>query len=240
MASRPTSPRRQSGRGSLRPGPGIIRAWLDTVLKYMLYGLEIERRLCEQRDWTWRFRPPRLESFGRVREHVVAEAWPNLDQFLEFHPQLSPLIEAHDQGVARLKDDCRAYHDALIGSEALQSVYRRIAAECPAVLGSDISRFFGAYSTEEDFLGVLAEEIVNNKDHLPSHFADAPLWNRYKDQFLGVREDPVAQPLFRATTAAGEDVRAAAAELLEALRQAQSDLSLRFDVPLVSELSVSR
>ncbi len=240
MAVRRTSARRQSGRRPLRPGPGIIRAWFDTVLKYLLYGLQVELRQCERGDWTWRFRPPGLESFGLVREHVVAEAWPNLDQFVEFHRQVSPLIEVHDRSVEKLKASCQAYHNALIGSEALKSVYRMITAEPPATLGAEISRFFGAYSTEEDFLGVLAEEIVNNKHRLPSYYADAPLWNRYRDQILAVREDPAVQPHFRATVAAGEEVKAAAAQLIEALRQTQSELSWRFDVPLVSELTASR
>ena len=103
---------------------------------------------------------------------MVADAWDNLDQFLLFHPEVVRYIEAHDTGVQKLLECCRAYQDALVQSPALRNLYERMARECPETLGGQIPDYFGAYSEKEDFLAVLAENIVNNFEKLPSYYRD--------------------------------------------------------------------
>jgi hypothetical protein len=52
-------------------GPHIVRAWFDTVFHYALRGLENERSLLVDRNWTFRFRSRALEYLGPLIEHCA-------------------------------------------------------------------------------------------------------------------------------------------------------------------------
>ncbi len=219
-------------------GPNIVRAWFDTVFRYLLHGLEVERRLLERHDWTWQFRPPGLKSLGAVRQHVMPEASQNLDQFLGFHPEMARLAEKHDACVDELAEQCGAYHDALVRSPKLRGLFQQITAECGSTLGEEVSRYFGAYADPEDFLAVLAANIINSVGEEPSYYATAKLWNHYRTDLLHLRLVPAIRPRYEATTLAGQELAHAVDSLLDNLRQVQSALSLTYDVPFVQEVSV--
>src|SRR5439155_22430286 len=114
-----------------------------------------------------------------------------------------------------------------------RNLYKSIAAEATSTLGTDVSNFFGAYSKEEDFIAILAEDLVNNTKEQPSHYATSRLWNHYRDQLTAVLDEP-------GLAAHQKHVGDAASAFLKAVealdgyfRTVRSELSLTFDLPFV-------
>jgi hypothetical protein len=215
-------------------GPNIVRAWFDTVLNPLLYGLSVERNVLTSGDWTWRFRPPRLLSLVPIREHLVAED--NLEQFLVFHPECRRPIEGHDHCVESLFRACQSFHRALAESAAFQEAYDRTTAQVPLAPGSSVSDLFGA-ALPEDHLNVIAEYVVNNTAKLPNYYKTAPLWNQYSAEFVRVRESDAVRPHWEATDNAGAQLAGAVDELATAIRAVREGLSLEYDVPFVYQIS---
>jgi hypothetical protein len=216
-------------------GPNIVRAWFDTVFQPALNGLASERSFLTRQNWTWRFDSSSLEYIGPLRARLPGGAADNLDQFLSFHPHCALFVNEHDKCVLRLQDECRAFQKTLVESPRLHDIFHEIAAEVPVTLGSEIISFFGAFRTESDFISVLAEDIVNNTEILPRHYANAPLWNKYRARIVAVTEDPALAAHKRATMDAGKDLLAAVNNLDAALREIRSELSTAFDVPIYAE-----
>ena len=167
-------------------GPNIVRAWFDTVFQYALRGLDSERGFLTRRNWTFRFPTRTLEYLGPLAEHVPAAARANLEQFVSFFPQAGAKISDHDVCEHQLEESCRVYLTAILESEDFRKTFESIASEAPRALGREFSGHFGAYSSEADFMGVLAEYLINNVERLPSHYSTAELWNRYGRRFLPV------------------------------------------------------
>lgn len=250
-------------RTKKRPfGPNVVRAWFDTVLNYLLRGLDMERDLLQRQNWTWRFRPEGLESFLPVRQYVAPEAWPNLKQFLAFHPEAEVLIARHDQGVEKLGEACRSYHHALLAGGALQAEHRRLvecmmreeairqavgpleaklrpeAAERLGTSGGDIGGHFGACFDEDDRMAVLAEYVVNGIGELPSYYSTSRLWGYLREGLLALRGRPDLAPYYEATVAAGAELLGAVDSLMVHLSRTRSVLSETYDVPIVAELAL--
>ena len=221
-------------------GPNIVRAWFDTVFHYALRGLENERDFLVRRNWTYRFRKRSLEYLGPVAEHLPAEARENLEQLISFFPEVSAAIEEHDKRERQLQDNCRAYMDAILKDSSFQKAFESVASEAPHTLGRQFGEHFGAYSAEEDFMGLLAEYLVNNVENLPSQYATAELWNRYRESFLTSVSTSELNSFREAVERSGVALFDAVNELTSLLRTTRSDLSLEFDVPYVAELSSVR
>lgn len=221
-------------------GPNIVRAWFDTVFQPLLRGLEMERGVLARKNWTWEFWRPSLRSLAPVREHVSAEAWDNLEQLLSFHPELTPPIDEHDRRVQELFESCQAFHYALVSSPELRNLWKQIAEECPRTVGGEPRNHFGAYSTDEEFIAVLADYVVNNVSQQPAHYATSKLWNHYRERLTALRELPGIRPYEERTTSAGEKLAQAVEALLAVLRKTRSDLSIAYDLPFVAETAVLR
>jgi hypothetical protein len=222
-------------------GPNIVRAWFDTVIQPALHGLETEQSFLARKNWTFRFHPPSLEFIGPLREHLPSRAVENLDQFLSFFPAIGSSVGQHDRLVEALLAECRAFHAALAMSPRMREVYRRIAEDAPAKLGKDISRHFGAYSKETDFIGVLAELLVNNTpEQLPPHYSTAELWSRYRDWLTPIVQDGDPANHRQRAQRAGTKLLKAVNTLRDELRGTRSQLSLDFDVPYVAEAMAVR
>jgi hypothetical protein len=216
-------------------GPNIVRAWFDTVFQPALHGLASERSFLTKRNWTWRFNTSSLEYIGPLRARLPGGAADNLDQFLSFHRHCEVFVNEHDTSVLRLQDECRAFHVALVESPRLHDVFREIAIDAPVTLGSDIGSFFGAFHAEKDFIAVLAEDIVNNHETLPGHYANAPLWNKYRTRIVAVVEDPALAAHKQTTMNAGGDLLRDVDNLDSVLRETRSELSVEFDVPIYAD-----
>src|ERR1700722_19991026 len=213
-------------------GPNIVRAWFDTVFRYALQGLGTEFTLLANRSWTFRFNTRTLEYIGPLTEHLSAPAKENLDQFIHFFPQVGEKISEHDQGCRQLENSCLRYWTAIQESELFRRVFEEVASEAPVAFGREFNCHFGAYSSEEDFKGTLAEYLVNNVDLLPSYYSTAELWNRYRDRFLQVTSTPALEPFRTAVEREGQNLLDAVNALSMAFKDTRSELSLRFDVPV--------
>jgi len=54
----------------LRAGPRTVRAWFDTVLNPLIQSLESDLVLLRQRNWTFTWRPPRLDLIRPLRDYL--------------------------------------------------------------------------------------------------------------------------------------------------------------------------
>jgi hypothetical protein len=225
------------GRKKKPYGPNIIRAWFDTVFQYALAGLENERGFLVRRDWTFRFHNQALEYLAPLAEHLPFAARENLEQFVSFFPEVGARIGEHDSSERQLEKSCKDYFGALLESRRFEEVFRSVAGEAPQTLGREFSSHFGAYSSEAEFEGILAEYLVNNVENLPSYYSTAQLWNRYRDRFVEVLSGPELAALGDVTSKSGQAMLDATADLVSVLKSTRSKLSLEFDVPYVAELS---
>lgn len=232
---------KQSTRRKKKPyGPNIVRAWFDTVFYYSLAGLERERGFLVRRNWTFRFRDATLEYLGPLAAHLPTAARENLEQFVSFFPEASARITDHDGAERQLEQNCRTYFEAILNHPHFRAVFESVGTEAPQALGREFSSHFGAYSSDTDFMGILAEYLVNNVETLPSHYSTAELWNHYRDRFLPVVLTPELAPFRETTTQAGQALLKAVEDLTSSLKSIRSELSLEFDVPYVAELNSVR
>jgi hypothetical protein len=230
----------QSNRKKARYGPNIVRAWFDTIFHYALSGLANETAWLSQRNWTFRFYRQSLEYIGTLRQSLPFAAVENLEQFLEFFPAAARIIEQHDHRVEELRIACIAYYKAIVDNPRFQEVFRSVATEAPVVLNGDFSAHFGAFRTEEEFAGLLAEYLVNNMEDLPSSYATSRLWNQFRDRFVAVARSPELAAYKDEVDASGHRLLEAAEELTKSLKTTRSELSLEFDVPYVAEITSAR
>ncbi len=217
-------------------GPNIVRAWFDTVFQYAFRGLESERVFLAGRDWTFRFQTRALEYLNPLAKHLPAAARENLEQFVSFFPLVRPRISDHDFCEHQLEENCRAYFNAILESPSFQKIFENVASEAPDAMGREFRSHFGAYTAQTDFMGSLAEYLINNVERLPSYYSTAQLWDRYRDRFLPLAFDPALAHLRTATEQAGCSMLEAVNDLTSLLKEKRSELSLRFDVPYVAEL----
>ncbi len=232
---------KQPNSGRRSPyGPNIVRAWFDTVFQYALQGLETEQSFLSRRNWTFRFRiQTRLSIWVRWRA-LACRGPRNLEQFVSFFPEVGEKVSEHDGCEHGLEDACRSYFAAILDSSDFHRAFEDVAAETPKSLGVEFSRHFGAYSSQADFMAILAEYLINNIDVLPGHYTTAALWNQCRSRFLPVVSSPALSPFREATERAGTDLLVAAEGLSSLFKTTPSGLSLRFDVPYVAELISAR
>ncbi len=224
---------RSSRTKSNRVGPRIVRAWFDTVINPLLSYLEREQQLLSQKNWTWRFRPASLEAIREVRVYIDREAWPNLEQFEELHPNVRRAQTAHDKRVIALTRHCQQLHKALRTSEDLHNLFLElITPKALGEVGKDLRDLFGAYP-KSDYLDVLAEHIINSTGDLPSHYTTAPFWNLHRHRFLAILDHPAVRAQWEAANRAGESLLRESRRLSQVLGQVRMSLSLEHDVPYV-------
>ena len=227
----------KSGRKKPPYGPNIVRAWFDTVFHYALRGLEHERSFLERRNWTYRFHLDALEYLAPLAEHLPGSARDNLEQFLSFFPDMSALIGDHDRETARLARACSELHAAILASPSFERVFSEVEAEAPAALGGDFSSHFGAFSTKEQFKGLLAEYVVDNVRENPGYYTTARLWKHYHERFFSVLSEPGLASHRQAADGCGQALLTAVVKLASRLKESRSDLSLKFDVPIAVEIT---
>src|SRR5215510_2788931 len=143
--------RKSSSTQQAEVSPRIIRAWFDTVLNPLLYGLSIEADVLSQGNLTWRLRTQSPVSLVPVRSLLMDLVQANLDQFLSLHPECIGPIEEHDAELARLVECCRTLHGRLIASKEMQATFRRFTTP-KALRGASADRIFGAVQ-RHDWLG---------------------------------------------------------------------------------------
>ncbi len=167
-----------SNIGKDRVKPNLVRAWFDTVLNPLIWGLRTEVDLVERGNFTWRCHSRRFASLAPVRSLVAAEAWDNLDQFLALYPNIKHLMDRHDQKLDELHARVSAFFDDLIGQPAFISALRKRGIE-------------GAGTVPDPLADYAAEYLANSIAHLPDYYSTAEFWNAHSGEFFELRErDP--------------------------------------------------
>lgn len=214
--------------------PNIVRAWFDTVLNPLLYGLRTEAGVLRRGDLTWRFESRTTISLVPVRSLLMDAVLDNLDQFLSLHPECVGPMQEHDAALQLLVESCIEMESTLIHSEELQTLFRRVTTP-EALDGLDVAVIFGA-TLSANWLKVLAEYIVNNVERLPHYYTTADFWNEHSGEFLKLRDNPEIRSAWEATVSAAARFSHEVDRLMDLLKKVRNDLSLSAGVPIVEHL----
>jgi hypothetical protein len=219
-------------------GEKIVAAWFETVINPVLRGLSLEQEQLSKKNWTWQFMPGRLESIRHVSQMIPAGYAPNLEQFKKYHPVISENIVFHDGEVPQLSVACKNLERAILESGALSEVFERATTdEALRELGRSLEDMFvGADKYER--LGWIAQEIMNGAGEIPNYFFHAPLWNKYRNEFIRVLDHPQVSYAKALTDRAGEKLLQTVNRLIELLTDTRDQLSLEYDVPPVPATSL--
>jgi hypothetical protein len=164
---------------------------------------------------------------------------PNLDQFAKHHSAVKANIGVHDKQVDELFSACKNLQGAILDGGALSEVFTRVTTEeALSALGKQLSDlFFG--NDKADYLGWIAQEIINGTGELPSYIKHAPIWNAYRREFMSVLDDPEIRRAKDQVDRAGERLLHAVQRLTELLNETRDQLSLKYDVPPVPAFSMA-
>jgi hypothetical protein len=215
--------------------PNIIRAWFDTVLNPLIYGLRAEVGVLRRGDLTWRFESKRPVSLVPVRSLLLDAFQDNLDQFLSIHPECAGPMQDHDTALQLLVESCRELESRLIHSEEMQKLFQRLTTP-EALGGRDAAEIFGLVLSV-NWLKALAEYIINNVERLPRYYSTADFWNEHSSEFLKLRESPEVRPTWETTVSATTRFSQEVDRLIDLLKKVRNDLSLSAGVPIVEHLS---
>ena len=219
---------------SVTVSPQIVRAWFDTVLNPLIRALTTEATVLAHGNLTWKTEVHRLASLVPVREHLVEEAHPNLDQILSLYPEFNAPIAEHDRRLAPLAEACRRLQDALLGSRILRQALDRVILVRPP--DKSVAQFLGGFELEVH-LKIITECIINSVGKLPGYYETAPIWNKHRDEFVAVLETAEVSPLWQAVTEARGAFQTAVRELMDKLEAFRNELSLSTGVPIVDRLT---
>jgi len=215
-----------------RVGPRIVRAWFDTVFNQLIPCLEFELLLIAKRNWTFSFRLAALERIRPVQHYLSDKGRANIEQVLQLDVVLAANIQNHDDAVERLRDTVVALHQALVTSREFKTLCdSHLKSEDLRELGvSNVREIFGAYP-EADRYNLIAQDVVNNSGEQSRHYSTANFWNRNREALLQSLGFPNVREHYSSTNQMGERLASVSRTLLNQLREARQELSLRYDVP---------
>jgi hypothetical protein len=220
----------------LRAGPRIVRAWFDTVINPLVESLQAEEILLGRRNWTFTFRPPRLDLLRPLREYLPNEALANLDQLLRASDEsLEDGVENHDAALARLYEAIISVHSMLVDNAEFRGLCDGLLSrEHLSELGiGNPDEIFGAYPFSERY-NLVAQNVVNHMGLLSPHYTTAKFWNRHRLALLQILERPEVHGQYSRAVALGEELAAATRSLHSDLCELRDGLSLQYDIPLVA------
>jgi hypothetical protein len=215
--------------------PNIIRAWFDTVLNPLLYGLRMEAGVLRRGNLTWRFESRGPVSLVPVRSLLIDAVQDNLDQFLSLHPECVGPMQEHDTALQLLVESCRDLELKLIHSEEMQALFQRLTTP-EALGGRNVAEIFGAV-VSVNWLKALAEYIINNVERLPRYYTTADFWNEHSGEFLKLRDSPEVRPAWETTVSATMRFSQEVDRLIDVLKKVRNELSLSAGVPIVEHLA---
>ena len=219
---------------SVTVSPNIIRAWFDTVLNPLIRALTTEADVLARGNLTWKTEVQRFASLVPVREHLMEEVYPNLDQMLSLHPEFNAPIAEHDRRLPPLAEACRRLQESLTESRALGKVLDRVILERPP--DTSVGQFLGGFDPE-DHLKVITDCVVNSAGKLPGYYETARIWNKHRDEFVAVLKTVEISPLWHATTEASVAFDEAVRDLMDKLKAFRNEVSLSTGVPIVERLT---
>lgn len=221
-----------------RFGVKIVTAWFESAINPIIEGLSIEQERLSRKSWTWQFMPGRLESIRYIGQMVPVGFGANLDQFAKYHQDIGETMRIHDEQARDLFVACKNLERAILDSGELDKIFTRVTTdEALRDLGKSLNDMFvGAGPSER--LGWIAQEVINRTDKLPTYVNHAPLWNRYRDDFMAVLNQPSLKEAGASADRACEKLLQTVNRLIESLSSTREQLSLEYDVPPVPTASM--
>lgn len=227
------SGRIRAGKKNAKFGPNIVRAWFDTVINPLLRALEVEKKYLEEKDWTWRSNPERLEAVRPVQNIIGYEAADNLGQIFEFYPDVKKMTQEHEEKREGLLTACRELHQVIRESPEFQKIYDEVTSE-------DSLSKHGIDNLESVFLGgrkesnidFITEYIVNKGGDSSYYIMASSFWREYREVFLAVLNSPSVRDNNKKTLKAGESLLETVEDFISLLKELRRKLSLEYDVPL--------
>jgi hypothetical protein len=208
------------------------RAWFDTVINPLLEALEMEMQLLSENNWTWRLRPPRLEFIRKTGSCLDREGKINIKQMIKENKKTKVLVEHHDAQIDQLQQSCLQLHKLLVENVNLRNIYNQLTkGRVLAELNTNKSALFGPSSSDEDNIALIAEYIVNNKKTIPNYHTLHPLWDKYADEFLNLREKNTIKNIHLDNIKAGAILHSLAQNLCSHLEEIQYALSQQSGEP---------
>jgi hypothetical protein len=208
---------------SVSVSPQIVRAWFDTVLNPLIRALTAEETALARGNLTWKAEVQRFASLVPIREHLVDEVHPNLDQMLSLHPEFNAPIAEHDRRLPPLAEACLRLQEALMNSKELRTALDRIDTIPP--------------DNAEFCRRAIAEYIINSVRKLPDYYTLAAIWNQNRDEFVATLGVPEVSRARQATTEVAGAFATAVRELIGKLKAFRNELSLSNGVPIVDRMT---
>jgi hypothetical protein len=161
---------------------------------------------------------------------VLAMYLPNLDHFLGFYPVIKENVDFHDGEVTNLFVACQKLQSRIMDNGEFKELVARVTSEeALKELGKSLIELFGS-GTEMERRGWIAQCVVNSSGELPDYIMHAPLWDKHRDEFMRVLEDPSVSEAKRLTDSAGEKLLRTVEHLSRMLAETRADLSVQYDV----------
>src|SRR2546421_8816383 len=222
----------RAGKKSAKVGPNIVRAWFDTVINPLLRVLEIEKKYLEEKDWTWRSNPERLEVVRPIQEIIGYEAMANLEQIFEFYPDVEKLTQEHEEKREELLTACKKLHQVIRESPKLKKMYDEATSEDSlSKLEINNSRDIFPDGPERRKMDFLTEYIVNNGGEFSSYIMAPFFWREYRDDFLTILDNPSIRDQNEKALKAGESLLETVEGFVSLLKELRRKLSSEYDVP---------
>lgn len=240
-------------RGRQRfPSPVVVRVWLDTVINPLLAIFKQAGECIVDKKWSWDGRDERITSFHFIncddRPYVIPVADPhNKEQFFDSHRDLAKAMDEYDSAVIELGKKCTLLYDAMKVSTVLKEAYREIISsesiletkpriyatgdKIPNDTDSLLEALFGTGSTEAGRLARLAHNIVNKVEELDDSHRISRFWNRFRERFLAVLDDPAISPFNDAVAEAERALLQSIENSITLLRQTRRHLAMQHGVP---------
>jgi hypothetical protein len=228
------------------PNPKVVRSWFDTVINPMVNKLREETIHLSQGRWSWDRVTGSLGNVSPLVGPLTTWAWPeNRAQFFEEYPGLAEAADQHDRELQLVRGAVAKLFSEVRDSEALRHRYlEAVSPDSLSAMRSEFSVQFEHRKTDDQMLeGIfgdvtqakhlarLAEYIVNREAVLPSDYNAAPIWNKYRTEFLDVLTVPPVIEISVKSERQREALVRAAESLVDMLLDIRRELARRHGEP---------
>ena len=214
--------------------PQLVQAWIAHVFSPLIRGLDSQASLLEQGGISGRFHSQTLEYLAPVRERMLADERPLLEQLLRYFVDLLPLVEAVDRGIDGLRQAASRAQGRLDDDDQFQAAV--LAAHESFVGASPEGQqrdpdWQGAFPADKR-AALAAQNVINNlaTDGNRFGYCDREFWAEQGPSLLDYRSGEVFDHLDRAS----RDLVTAVRTLIGRLIELRDELADRHGLPAVS------
>ena len=213
-------------------GPGIVRGWFDAVLNPVIQSMRYQIGKLNTRDLGWQAVNGTADSILPIKRLIPPYAEDTLEQFLNFFSDCKEKIHSYEEARQELEHACAQLQHALETCPELKDIYDKACLDnSTGYDGNYIHSVFSSYRNDVYHLGNLAQCIVNQANDLPADNPYAPVWIKYREQFIDLLELPGIKGRLQAIEQERRDVLYKVVELVKSFKNIREDLSIQHDVP---------